>query len=98
MKKRRPSHAQPQAERLAELPVWQSQATPEEQEENRAWARQQHSLIAEQAMDEVPIVHIKIRCDCGALVNWMLMHKCLYCSIWFCRQCAQEHFGYRLPG
>jgi len=40
-----------------------------------------------------PSEHIKIRCGCSKYVNWLYMHRCLYCSVFFCKECAEQHFG-----
>lgn len=35
--------------------------------------------------------------ECGESYAWWFMYRCLYCDIWFCKRCAQLHFGRRLP-
>ena len=30
---------------------------------------------------------------CGKRIRMMYAHKCLYCSFWFCAECAEIHFG-----
>ncbi len=34
-----------------------------------------------------------VTCPCGWKRGITLMYKCLYCDVWFCRSCAEEHFG-----
>lgn len=34
-----------------------------------------------------------ITCPCGRRIALRAAYKCLYCSLWFCGQCAKEHFG-----
>jgi hypothetical protein len=82
-----------------DLPFYVSKATPEEREQKRIWMREQYSLIYDQQRIETPIQlqHVKIRCGCHKLVGWLFMYRCLYCGIWYCKECAEEHFGMRVP-
>lgn len=34
-----------------------------------------------------------ITCPCGWKRAALRMYQCLYCKIWFCHQCAEQHFG-----
>ena len=34
-----------------------------------------------------------ITCPCGWKRGVVKMFQCLYCNIWFCTLCAEEHFG-----
>lgn len=34
-----------------------------------------------------------VTCPCGRKQYVHLSYRCLYCGIWFCVFCAQEHFG-----
>lgn len=34
-----------------------------------------------------------ITCPCGRERGIMKMYQCLYCGIWYCEWCAEEHFG-----
>jgi len=36
-----------------------------------------------------------LRCVCGRRVALSHAYKCLFCGIWFCRDCAMRHFGFR---
>ena len=84
-------------EPLVRLPVYVSKATPDEAVARDEWREAQEALIDEQVVDAVPAEHIKVRCGCGALVCWRSAVRCLYCRVWFCPACGQEHFGFRLP-
>ena len=75
------------------LPVYESNATPEQREQKLKWMYQQVKLIKQQVADEIPLQHAKIRCGCLKLVPWQYMYRCLYCGIWYCKECAEEHFG-----
>jgi hypothetical protein len=54
---------------------------------------QQVSLIKDQEEGKTPSQHTKIRCGCLKLTVWKYMYRCLYCSVWFCKECAEQHFG-----
>lgn len=34
-----------------------------------------------------------IECACGRARPIELMFRCFHCGLWFCEQCAPEHFG-----
>lgn len=42
-----------------------------------------------QAKGEQP----KIECGCGLAAPIRFLFRCLYCGVWFCQTCAEEHFG-----
>ena len=49
-------------------------------------------LVARQfreAMGDVPCV----TCPCGLNAPVRFLFRCLYCGVWFCQRCAEEHFG-----
>lgn len=35
----------------------------------------------------------EIVCGCGRKCKISLMFRCLYCYVWFCKWCAEAHFG-----
>lgn len=50
------------------------------------------SFIAKQtreAKDERPF----IRCGCMKKVWLIHAYRCLYCGEWYCKECAEQHFG-----
>lgn len=49
--------------------------------------------IKDQERDKVPSEHLKVRCPCLAFVRWTYAYRCLYCGIFYCRECAEKHFG-----
>ncbi len=53
----------------------------------------QVKFIKQQEKDEIPAKHTKIRCSCLTLVRWVDAYRCLYCGIFYCRACAEQHFG-----
>jgi hypothetical protein len=34
-----------------------------------------------------------ITCPCGRKRAMVKMYQCLYCKVWFCDPCAENHFG-----
>lgn len=81
---------------VVRLPVYESNATPEQREQKTKWMYDQIKFIKAQEKDEVPVARMKIRCGCHKLVNYLYMYRCLYCGIWYCKECAEEHFGYKV--
>jgi hypothetical protein len=58
------------------------------------------SFIAEQKRETVrqAAAGVNIRlgtmpCRCGATRAVLFMYQCLYCSEWYCKPCAEQHFG-----
>lgn len=79
------------------LPTYESKATPEEIQQLRIALRKQLELIVDQERIETPMQHVKIRCGCNKLIGWQYMFRCLYCGVWFCKECGEEHFGAKVP-
>ena len=34
-----------------------------------------------------------VPCPCGRKIDLSAAYKCLFCGVWFCRTCAERHFG-----
>lgn len=34
-----------------------------------------------------------VTCPCGRTLALFSAFKCYHCGIWFCKECAKEHFG-----
>lgn len=81
---------------LDKLPLYENKATPEEIKIKLNWMYEQLKFIKIQEEDNIPLEHTKIRCGCHKLVNYKYAYRCLYCGVWYCRDCAQEHFGYKV--
>lgn len=81
--------------KIAGLPKYHSKATANETAVREMWRARQEALIDEQIEAGTPAQHIKIRCNCNCFSSWREMIRCLYCGVWFCEECAQQHFGYR---
>ena len=67
--------------------------TKEEHELNLQIVAEQLRIIKRQEQDKIPLIYTKIRCVCERFVLWQHMYRCLYCGIWFCKDCAEEHYG-----
>lgn len=75
------------------LPVYPSKATPEQKERNRIIMRDQLKHVVTAPREQ----QIMMTCPCGHRAVIWALYRCLYCGIFFCKTCAQEHFGYSIP-
>ncbi|MCK5606414.1 hypothetical protein KAR91_31220 [Candidatus Pacearchaeota archaeon] len=82
-------------DKLLELPTYKSDATSEQKKANALFVMKQLRLIIDQEKNKTPSQFLKIRCGCNKLIQWKYMYRCLYCGIWFCRECAEKHFGFK---
>jgi hypothetical protein len=81
------------SEDLLALPVYRSTATAEERQLSLAKVRGQLSDLSTQIGYET----LAVSCGrCGHRVSVVRAYRCLYCGVWFCRTCAQLHFGMRV--
>ena len=80
------------AELLADLPEYVSKLTSEERVARRVFAREQIQILCR--VDCMAV--IKITCSCGKRRVWWNMYRCLYCGVFYCKECAQFHFGMRV--
>jgi hypothetical protein len=74
------------------LPVFESKLTPKERMEKR-------SIVAGQ-LQAIIRGDDKIQCagvGCFKRQPLWRLYKCLYCGMWLCKECAEKHFGYRVP-
>ena len=55
--------------------------------------RDQQSELIEQESDNVTVKMAVVTCCCGLKRGLHLMYKCLYCDVYFCKRCAEQHFG-----
>lgn len=49
--------------------------------------------LVEQESKGVGVMMATVTCPCGWRRGLTLTHKCLYCGIYFCVRCAEQHFG-----
>ncbi len=54
--------------------------------------KQGHETVVQEAAG-VTVRMATITCPCGWARTITKMYKCLYCGVWFCKLCAEEHFG-----
>jgi hypothetical protein len=79
---------------LQHLPKYESNASDEERALARARMRGQLADISEQPGSQT----LTVSCgSCGVRLYLVRAYRCLYCGVWFCRVCAQLHFGMRVP-
>lgn len=50
-------------------------------------------FIKSQEEDGIPVGFTKVRCPCLKTVKWLYAYRCLYCGVFYCRKCAEQHFG-----
>lgn len=85
------------ANTVLKLPIYESKATSKQWLENLEFMDKQLCLIKEQHRIKTPVCDVKVRCGCLKMVRlYSEAYRCLYCGIWFCKECAQLHFGYRV--
>jgi len=82
---------------MPDLPFYESKTTPEQRAEKLRWMEEQMELICDQHKIGTPIRFVKIRCGCNKMVRIIEAYRCLYCGVFYCKECAEEHFGMRVP-
>jgi len=53
----------------------------------------QARFIRTQENDNMPSKVLSIRCVCLKMVRMKYSYRCLYCGVFYCRECAEQHFG-----
>ena len=81
---------------MSELPTYESNATPEQKAQKLNFMHKQLKFIKFQEADNIPLARSQIRCGCYKLVKFIYAYRCLYCGVWYCKQCAEEHFGMKV--
>lgn len=56
--------------------------------ERRVWLRSQFEMAGRQT-GTCPVV----MCGCGKILEVRRSFRCLYCTEYFCKECAEIHFG-----
>ena len=73
-----------------DLPLYVFNGTKEDALANRTVLRSQLEQVRK--CDKFPCV--KVSCArCEKRVSVFMLFKCLYCGLWFCKSCAERHFG-----
>lgn len=76
------------------LPVFKSNLSQDEREEKRAMLRRQIQYL----ITAPPEQQIRITCcACSQRAVVWMMYRCLYCGLFYCKSCAEIHFGQRKP-
>lgn len=79
------------------LPVYKSNATPEQRGKKAKFIKLQLSMIKDQSEWGIKADKVKVKCGCNKKVKLIYAYRCLYCSVWYCKECAEQHFGYKAP-
>jgi|GEM_PF-3289080 hypothetical protein len=58
---------------------------------------EQVELLCDQHRIGTPVRFVKVRCGCNKMVRLIEAYRCLYCGVFYCKECAEEHFGMRVP-
>lgn len=87
----------PNDEQIAELPLYVFPGTETDKDNNRRKVSAQvRELIRQMGGDKH--LAIKVSCaECGQPFPLLFSYHCLYCEMFFCKHCAQFHFGKRVP-
>lgn len=80
---------------MSELPEYVSTATPEQRQQKFKFMGWQLSMIKEQVGWGMDADKVTVKCGCQK-VKLIYAYRCLYCGIWYCKECAEEHFGMKV--
>ena len=47
----------------------------------------------DQELKGVTVRMATVTCPCGRVRALVKMYRCLYCKVYFCDSCAEQHFG-----
>ncbi|MCP4700498.1 MAG: hypothetical protein GY862_27150 [Gammaproteobacteria bacterium] len=47
----------------------------------------------QQDLSGVTVRMAELTCPCDKKAPIVRMFQCLYCNVWFCKTCAEQHFG-----
>lgn len=81
---------------MNKLPIYQGpDISPEEREIKLKTLRDQTiEILQHKHGADVP----KVTCpECNRKLKIIWMYRCLYCSLYFCKECAEYHFGASVP-
>lgn len=56
-------------------------------------SKEKQKILKAQHMDLCAGTMTTMCPDCRQLRHFTLLFKCLYCGVYFCRNCAEKHFG-----
>lgn len=78
------------------LPVYEHKATPEQKIAKIEFLKFQVEMIKEQESWGMGVSRISVKCGCHKKIRLLDSYRCLYCGVWYCKECAEEHFGMRV--
>ena len=76
------------------LPVYESNATPEQRAQKLRFMGWQIKMIKEQVGRDIAADKVTVKCGCNKKIKVLYAYRCRYCGIFYCASCAEEHFGY----
>lgn len=56
-----------------------------------AWTAKRDHVLRQ--MQQASASKTEIECRCGQRVRLWMAFRCLYCGEYFCKGCAEEHYG-----
>ena len=56
------------------------------------WQHKLH-VVAKQTKQAMDKLRPFVRCECQQKLWMQNAYKCLYCGEWYCKPCAETHFG-----
>lgn len=76
-----------------DLPIYHSNASLADKQAKQELLVWQLKAIASAPREQ----QMWMTCGCGQrAVSWQ-MYRCLYCGVFYCKACAEQHFGARKP-
>lgn len=55
--------------------------------------RKKLAFVGKQTKQAMVLQNPTCKCHCHKLLHMKNAYKCLYCGQWYCKKCAEEHFG-----
>lgn len=56
-------------------------------------AKEKITFVALQLIQAGDPIRPYVRCRCSQMCSMKTAYKCLYCGEYYCRKCAEDHFG-----
>ena len=76
------------------LPVFRSNLSQEDREAKRVMLRRQIQHLVTAPREQQIFITC---CACSQRAVVWMMYRCLYCGLFYCKSCAEIHFGQRKP-
>jgi len=78
-------------------PIHRAPRNDEELVEKRVIVRKQYTEIFDQGGLDAHERLVWVTCPCSRRLAVSQAYKCLYCGVFFCKACAEIHFGEEKP-